>query len=199
MNKVIKRNKLNNRYYVMRHGNSQANVARLIASWPTHSINKFGLTKKGQQEVLRSLKRAGFLNQQTIIYSSDFLRTRQTSEIARRYLKIKKVFITPLLRERNFGQLEFKSSKHYAKAWAYDRKNPRLRPYGSESVLDVQKRLLKLIGDLEKRYQGQTILLVSHGDPLKILIAAFKGVSNPFADGHHSMMTGRIKMLEFKK
>lgn len=183
----------------MRHGSSQANVAHIITSWPSHSVKKFGLTSKGRQEVLRSLKRAHFLNDKTIIYSSDFLRTRQTAEIARQYLKIQKVFITPLLRERNFGQLEFTASKNYAKAWAVDRKNSRLRPYGSESVIDVQKRLLKLLNDLEKKYQGQKILLVSHGDPLKILIAAFKGVGNPFSNGHHSMMTGRIKKLEFKK
>ncbi|MFA6304416.1 MAG: histidine phosphatase family protein [Patescibacteria group bacterium] len=180
MNKLFKVKHLNNQYYILRHGQSKANVLGLIVSQPKNALNKFGLTPIGRKQVVKSISRVKLLLNDPIIYSSDFLRTKQTAQIAQKILKVKKITLTPLLRERNFGQLELTSHVNYPKVWVYDRQSPRLHGHGAESVAEVIKRLIKLIGRLEKKYQGRKILLVSHGDPLKILRGVFKGLKNPF-------------------
>ena len=45
--------------------------------------------------------------------------------------------------------------------------------HGVESAAAVLDRMTALVADLERRYAGRDILLVSHGDPLQILQAGF--------------------------
>jgi glucosyl-3-phosphoglycerate phosphatase len=47
---------------------------------------------------------------------------------------------------------------------------------GAESVAAVLDRATGLVADLERRYAGRDILLVSHGDTLQILQAGFLGM-----------------------
>ncbi len=77
---------MKNRYFAMRHGQSEANAARIIASDPAVCLQGFGLTPSGAAQVTASVK--GCLHefgqvfgQDTLIISSDFLRARQTAQI----------------------------------------------------------------------------------------------------------------------
>lgn len=198
MNKLFKVNKLKNQYFVLRHGQSGANVLSLIASQPKNGLKKFGLTAVGRKQIEQTIGQAELLNSRTIIYASDFLRTRQSAQVARKILKAEKVFYTPALRERNFGQLELTSSANYAKVWKYDRAGHLFKAYGSESVAQVMARMLKLIWWLEKKYSGRKILLVSHGDPLKILRAAFKGQNNPFTHKAKTISLAQLRELKLE-
>ncbi|THG03035.1 hypothetical protein TEA_026252 [Camellia sinensis var. sinensis] len=74
------------------------------------------------------------------------------------------------LRERFFGpSFELTSHDKYSEIWALDAKDPFMKPEGGESVSDVVSRLTSALITIESEFQGCTILVVSHGDPLQIL------------------------------
>ena len=168
--------KLHNRYFFLRHGQSQANVSGVIIAHPDNGLNAYGLTDEGRRQVEASVKASG-LAKGTIIYSSDFARTRQTAEIAQKLLGAGPINFTTSLRERGFGQLERQSALHYDEVWRKDSQDPAHQQDGVESVMDVLDRATKLIASLEEKYQDKTILLVSHGDVITVLLAAFAGLS----------------------
>jgi broad specificity phosphatase PhoE len=66
------------------------------------------------------------------------------------------------------------SAKHYEKIWQLD-DNDQQSDDGVESPGAVLQRGLQVLKSLEKRYQNQVVLLVSHGDLLQILSTAFAG------------------------
>lgn len=76
---------LKNAYYILRHGQSLANIRDLIISHPENGIDDFGLSDAGREQVYGAFSRypdAKDLNRDTLIHSSDFLRARHTARIA---------------------------------------------------------------------------------------------------------------------
>ena len=172
--------KLRNRYFILRHGESKANVANILLSHPKEGIVSFGLSPKGKKQVQVSVsknKKSGLLGSDIIIYSSDFLRAKETAQIARKLLGIKKINFHKNLRERYFGKFDKTSLDNIKIAWEHDAKNPDHKHKGVESPNKVLKRTLALIARLEKKYKGKKILLVSHGDVLQILHTHASGKS----------------------
>src|SRR5579884_2641884 len=173
VNYLLQRAQLHNRYFAMRHGESEANEQSIIVSDPKVGISRYGLTKAGQKQVIKSAKSfKQFQGHQVIIYSSDFARTSETAAIAAAILN-SQVTYTDLLRERNFGCLEKGNRSAYLKVWHRDLLNPQHRQFDVESAEQVMERVTKLIMQIEAEYHGQNILLVSHADVLHILQAAF--------------------------
>ncbi len=159
---------MQNRYFLMRHGESQANKADLIISDPQVGCKLYGLTTRGREQVRDSVKASG-LPAQTKIVSSDFKRAKDTAKIARETLGAAEVLIEPGLRERYFGKLDGHSGQRYEEVWAVDKVELANTPFGAESPLYLARRLQKTMTKLEQRFQNQTVLLVSHGDPLRFL------------------------------
>ncbi|MBF0564584.1 MAG: histidine phosphatase family protein [Nitrospirae bacterium] len=142
-----------------------------------------------------------------IIYSSDFLRARQSALIAGRLLKTE-VRFDPRLRERNFGDLEMGSTAAYAQIWPEDLKNPAHKKWGVESVNEVLARMLDFLSYMEsaesayresvegKSDRGEkTALIVSHGDPLQILQAYFL-FGDPRKHGSNPMENAELAELQ---
>lgn len=173
LNHLLNLKKLSNRYFIMRHGESIANIEKIILSYPENGINDYGLTEKGKVQVKRSIQNCN-LNNDTIVYSSDFKRTKETAQIVFRNLKINKINYSINLRERFFGEFEKTENTNYEKVWTADKENPDHNFNNVESPSSVMDRMTLLIAELEKKYAGKNILIVSHGDPLQILLTAFK-------------------------
>jgi len=99
------------------------------------------------------------------------------------------VLVATALRERCFGDLEGTATDNYARVWATDEASAgatagdgrdaggdaggRDAGGGVEPAAAVLERVTALVTDLERRYAGRDILLVSHGDTLQILQAGF--------------------------
>lgn len=173
MNNLKNLVKLKNRYFVLRHGESKANVQGIILSDPKNVALSCGLTKKGEKQVTNSILKNKDLDRNIIIYSSDFPRAKESATIAKDILKINKIHFTKLLRERFFGNFEKTSNANYEVVWKYDQNNPDHKIKKVESVNDLLNRTTKLIRYLEKKFQNKKILLVSHGDSLQILQTGF--------------------------
>jgi len=171
---------LNNRYFALRHGESMPNVLGIILSSPEEGVHDGGLSKSGMVQVRRSAESAlekGILDSDTVIYSSDFQRAMETAEIARRVFDAHEVIPTVRLRERYFGEWDKTTNKNYDKVWVDDKVDSNHHNYGVESADEVQDRTTQLIMELEKKYTGKKILLVSHGDALQIMQTGFLGIS----------------------
>lgn len=172
---------LANRYVAMRHGTSGANEEGIIASNPAIGTSHYGLTRAGKEEVRVAVERARnkqMLDPSTLIVASDFVRTKETAEIAADVLGIPqtRIILTSKLRERSFGTLDGGSTTQYETVWEKDSADASHKEWSVESIDEVRGRALSLIADLERKYATTTILLVSHGDTLQILQTAFQNV-----------------------
>ncbi len=168
--------RLGNRFSVMRHGQSKANAAGIIVSRiETDRQGDYGLTEHGREQALAAAQGCG-LPGDTVIYSSDFARARQTAQIVRECLGAPEVVIAEALRERCFGGWEGSATDNYARVWAADEAGPGQADGDVELVGAVLDRVTAFIAELERTHRGREILLVSHGDTLQILLAGVAGV-----------------------
>jgi broad specificity phosphatase PhoE len=176
MNHLSGVDRLANRFTVMRHAQSTANAGGIIVSRIENDRQgDYGLTEHGRQQALAAAQSCG-LPGDTVIYSSDFCRARQTAEIVRAQLGAQEVVIAEGLRERRFGHWEGSATGNYAHVWAADETDPVHADGNVEPAAAVLDRATALIAQLERQHCGRDILLVSHGDTLQILQAGFSGV-----------------------
>lgn len=174
LNHLVKLEHLCNRYFVMRHGHSLANLQGIIVSHPEHGIDDYGLSEQGVLQVNETGKVVVELDQNSLIISSDFKRARESAEIMHRLLDCDaSVVIDRRLRERHFGELELGSDNAYESVWREDKIDPDNNLSGVESPNQVMQRVTALVSEYEEILSGRTLLLISHGDALQILQTAF--------------------------
>jgi probable phosphoglycerate mutase len=162
-----------NRYLLMRHGHSQANERGLIISDPRHGLIDYGLSRVGEDQLSRLIEGWHWPRPSRIVHS-DFLRTTQTAARVGECFGIVPQ-PEPRLRERHFGDFEADPVSRYEEIWALDARDPGHGQHGVEPVVAVAERMGAVIGSLEASLSGATILLVSHGDPLQILLTTLEG------------------------
>lgn len=166
--------RMNNKYIFLRHGETiyQTKKDGFLYSWPDFIT---GLTNKGK-------KQAGFATKKiknreiNLIFSSDFLRTRQTAEIAGQKLGLE-VNFDKRLRDINWGIFCDGPIKNYRRIFYSKKQRFSKRPPKGENWHDVKKRMLDFIKEMERKYKNKTILIVSHGDPLWLLYGTLKGLN----------------------
>ena len=193
MNPLMNEVSFRNSYLLMRHGESDANVSGIIVSDPKIGCERFGLTDRGSKQIIASVK--GFTGEAiTQIVCSDFLRTLQTAQLVASTLNLPQPEQEVGLRERFFGKWEGMSAEHYENIWQRDEMDKHSDD-GVERPQEVAQRGLMVLERLEQQYQGEVILLVSHGDMLQILSTSIAGIS---PHKHRSLphhQTGEIKYL----
>jgi broad specificity phosphatase PhoE len=195
MNHLSGVDRLANRFSVMRHGQSKANVAGVIVSRIDNDREgDCGLTEYGRQQALAAAQGCG-LPGDTVIYSSDFARARQTAQVMRAYLGSPEVVTAAALRERYFGQWDGSAAVNYARVWAADETDPGHADGDVEPAAAVLDRTTAFIARLERRHRGRDILLVSHGDTLQILQAGFAGVDPSRHRSLPHLATAEIRRL----
>ncbi|MFI0473377.1 histidine phosphatase family protein [Halomonas sp. HMF6819] len=162
-----------NRYLLMRHGHSQANEQGLIISSPERGLDAFGLSETGERQLAEVVENWGWPVPTRIVHS-DFLRTTET---ARRVADALGVTMEKdeRLRERYFGEFDGQQVACYQGVWVLDDSDAEHAAHGVEPVARVAARMQAVIAAWEARVSGETILLVSHGDPLQILLTALAG------------------------
>jgi broad specificity phosphatase PhoE len=155
------------------------------------------LTRIGRSEVETSVTAAAETllgDPPLFIFMSPFLRTRQTAAIAETVLGVSPA-IDPRLGERNFGQFELLSDKHYQEVWDLDPVNPTGMPGGVESVYQVAERTTELILEWESSQEFDTGLLVTHCDVAMVLSCVFQNLDPRLHRSLDPMKTGEIRLL----
>jgi len=189
---------LKNEYFGMRHGTGKPNVERRISCQIDYDSLPDGLTAEGEQEVIMSAHQAllgGIIRKNPMIFSSMFLRCRESAMIAGRALKATNVLHSNFLNERNFGKLHdqpISNCKNVLKLDGEDLLEPDL---GVETSFEVASRSLELIAYTESRYTGRQILFIGHSDPLDIMNTLFLGIP----PGKHKAVARPWGLAEIRK
>ncbi|MCD6177804.1 histidine phosphatase family protein [bacterium] len=164
---------MRNTYFLLRHGQNSHQVQKKGQIYPWPEPSPILLTEKGKRDVKKAakeLKKIGI----DVIYSSDVPRARQTAEIVAKELGLK-VFFDSRLRDVNVGIFHGRPEEELKRAIPL-RDRLTCRPPGGESWIDVQKRMLNFLQEIDKKYKNKKILIVGHKGPLWLLEAAIKGL-----------------------
>nr|CAD1821216.1 unnamed protein product [Ananas comosus var. bracteatus] len=191
-----------NSYWILRHGKSIPNERGLIVSSLENGTRaEFGLASQGVEQarlagelLQKELKEKNIPLDNVRICYSPFARTIDTAKVVANVLDIS--FESPKckamteLRERYFGpSFELLSHDKYTEIWALDEKDPFMPPDGGESVADVASRLSTALASIEAMFQGTTVLVVSHGDPLQILQAVLCATKEDVSSGQEDIVS----------
>ncbi len=170
-----KYSKAKNTYYVMRHGEAENNTLGVLSgiqNTPHH------LTQRGRKQVAEtaeSLKNAKF----DMVFVSPFVRTIDTVCILKEKLgwNDNLVHIDDRIRELETGNWNGKNITEFTKEFKISDRFSRC-PEGGENYAQIKKRMGDFLYDLESKYEGKTILIITHETPLFLLVVATLGLSD---------------------
>lgn len=163
--------KSGNKYFVMRHGGTEGNLKEVVSFGAQADDN---LTKDGIEETNKKAK--GLKSEKIdLIISSPFTRTKETAEIVRVTLGLKNshVIYDDRLQEINPGEFDGKSWHEYHKhiySTGSDWFDHKIK--GGESLRDVYKRITEFLFEIEEKYKGKNILIITHGGPAWVAFVA---------------------------
>jgi isoleucyl-tRNA synthetase len=193
LSRLIK--KSGNTYTLMRHGEAECNVFGVSNS---EILDKYHLTEKGRAEVAaQAQKIAG--KKIDVIVASDFLRTKETARIVAEACGIDSNKIVYDVRLREYSVGPDREGKLWSETEAHVR-NHGFFP-GMETPANLKKRVFEALYDIDKKYSGKNILIVSHGSPLNNLlhgIEATSGEDKVFHDERrYFQTTAEVHPLDF--
>ncbi len=159
-----KTKKSGNKYFIMRHGETECNVRGEVSSTVNNDDN---LTEKGIEQVKKSAKELKEKNIDFII-TSPFIRTRETTELLAENIGLdkEKIIYDDRLHEMSVPMYEGKQWSEYHNDFPKSVKNFNEAPDGNESYEDVRRRSMSFLYDTESKYIGKNILIVTHGSPV---------------------------------
>ena len=113
------------------------------------------------------------------IYSSDLLRARQTAELIAKPLGLT-VALEPRLREINLGAWEGMFSSDIETQYPRELEERRQDPFhahapNGESPLEVAERVVAAVDEMASKHPNASVLIVSHGVPLAVIICHAQG------------------------
>lgn len=175
--KFPKKCNMRNKYILLRHGETKYQAeGKNYYLYSREEQENLPITKEAEKkiaEIAKELKTRRI----DLIYSSDYLRTKQTAEIVSKEIGVP-VFFDKRLRDINFGVFSGGDSRNFYGYFSSKAERFSQRPLEGESWGDVKEKLIEIIKDLEKKYTGKTILIVTHGDPFWLLIGIIKKLTD---------------------
>jgi probable phosphoglycerate mutase len=165
-------------FYAIRHGETDLNKQGIVQGAGTD----VPLNDTGRQQAEDVAQRLAELDV-AVIFSSDMLRSQQTTEIINAAL-CRDVFFTPLLRETHYGEIEGMKSvdvdvderyKHICEQ-VDDLNNPNRYDVsfpGGESRNAVARRFLTCLQHIN--HHNKNVLLSSHGGILRSFSCIYNG------------------------
>lgn len=200
---IKQKTKSKNTYVVMRHGEAQNNIQNVVNS--DLKENTFALSKEGEDQVkktISNLKEKHF----DFVFVSPFLRTKQTAQLVTAALGIpeENVVVDDRLGEINTGVYDGKSIDEYH---SYSLTHPDRfveGPQNGECYNEVKKRMMDFLYEIDSKYEGKNILIVTHDTPGWLLLAGVHGKNAYEAlefrgTGKFFFANAEMRELEFSK
>ena len=158
--------------WLVRHGQTDWNIS---GRWQGSSAFAPGLNDLWRAQALAVRDQ---LNGEhfSAIYSSDLLRARQTAGLIAEARGLP-VLLEPRFGEINLGKWEGMLSADIAAQYPHElderRRDPLyFRPPGGESPCEVAVRVLAALREITQKYPQDSILIVSHGVSLSVIICS---------------------------
>lgn len=163
--------KLNNKYYILRHGEAVSNTRDVCSSWPEKFKNP--LTSRGRKmtaQVTEKLKN----KKVDFIFTSPILRAKETAGIVGKALNCEPKQ-DKRLREVSFGIFNGQPIENFRKYFGNQNERIIKKIPKRESYSEALKRVTSFFKEINKKYKGKIILIVSHQAPLLLLLGKIQG------------------------
>lgn len=136
------------------------------------------LGEAGRREAEAVAERIGRLHALAAVYASPMERAQETAEpIARaRGLTVR---VEPGLNECDIGEwtgMDLKKASRTPEWRAVQRYPSGFRFPGGESFMEMQTRITSALARLVAAHPGETVVAVSHGDPIRVAVAHALGI-----------------------
>ncbi|HZZ99552.1 MAG TPA: class I tRNA ligase family protein, partial [Candidatus Paceibacterota bacterium] len=179
-----------NTYYVMRHGHTNRGEEgdKIVNS--RLDDDHYHLTDEGKAQIQRSLELLKLENIDAI-YASPFIRTRETAELATEALHHKFEV------DDRLGELG-----HSLAVEGKPESTEHETVEGGESREAVTSRLASFMAEMEAKYKGKKILIVTHGAPGAFLQGIAQGMTKEEFDQEYRALllaTAEIRKLNWRK
>ena len=172
--------------YCVRHaeslGNKHPETYYQMPEW------KIPLTEDGKKQAEKCGEDLSYMlpYDYAIIISSPYVRAKETASIVKNRFKSNRIFSyleNPLIIERAWGNLrdeveQFKTREERNHLFDFYR-----RPAGGESFADVYQRAFVFLEYLKNNFKDENIIIVSHGEFLKVLLMIIDGNTVEEFDG----------------
>lgn len=190
-----------NRYFIMRHGESEANLKDLIHC----DVNKKDpLTQKGLDQVKKTGKTLADKSID-IVFSSPLYRAKESAKIVTEEMGFKgEIIEDERISEMQVGHWEGKKWGEYISLFKNSREKFTKHPDASPDVEnweDVRMRVSDFMYDIDKKYEGKNILIVGHGGPLNLVFLSSHGYSiKEIADNYkdYPFANAEIKEIDWR-
>jgi isoleucyl-tRNA synthetase len=189
--------KSENTYYMMRHGEAESNLTAAIR---TAVDTTDALTDKGKKQIASA---AADLQNKNIdlIVASPLLRTTQSAQLAKEALGLtdeQLVFDDRLIELQAGAALEGKTWSEYQAQFTSEERAFTDVPTEGENRMDVARRTADWLFEMDEKYQGKNILVVSHLSVLFGLEIAAKGL-NPQEAAHAKATQAMFENAEVRE
>jgi probable phosphoglycerate mutase len=155
--------------HLLRHGSTEHTPERRFSG-----RNELPLSRTGRAEAEAAAVRAKELGIDVVV-ASPLRRTRETAEIVGAALGVTPEFDEDLV-ELDFGDVEGltyeEAAARHPLAFRRFGSDITVAAPGGESVVDVSARVARARRRILSRYEGRTVLVVSHVTPIKLFLAA---------------------------
>ncbi|ETB63929.1 TPA: isoleucine--tRNA ligase [Candidatus Nomurabacteria bacterium] len=170
-----KTKKSGNKYFVMRHGEADNNLTDLVS---TSYNNEDHLTENGKNQVKENAENLKDKNID-FIFTSPFVRARETSEIVQDVIGLEdeKVIVDDRLHEMSLPMYEGRTWTEYHKDYPNTVETFYHGEDGNESYNDMKRRIMSFLYEMEDKYSGKNILIVTHGGPSWLAVAGSMGLN----------------------
>ncbi len=154
--------KSGNKYFFMRHGETVGNTRKL---WRGNLLTPDSLTENGKDQVKNSaaeLKSTNF----DLVFASPFSRAQETADIILPELGLSKdkLIVDPRLGEWNAGsEFELKPLDQFFEALESRADKYHFKTVDGESFADMVRRVGSFLYEVEEKYEGKNILVITHG------------------------------------
>lgn len=169
--------KSGNKYWVMRHGQSECNISEIVMG--DDEANNCKLTPVGIEQVLESSK--NFKEKIDVVIASPLERTKETTKILCEQISypLEKVIYNDLEKEWDVSSdYQGKSREAFEEFYCNKYKeHPFEAMPNGESYSQVINRVGKMIYEIDSQYSGKNILLVGHAGETSALCHVVQGFS----------------------
>lgn len=156
--------------YLIRHG-QYASPDHIIP----YRLPGFHLSPKGISDVTR-LAEALASRSIAAVYTSPMERTQETAAILAKPFHVTPIVDERLLEARSPAQGQKEGFLEARGGWdIYE--SDWFKEHNGESMADIAARMKVAIEDITLAHKNAEVIVVSHGDPIMLLVASYRGIS----------------------
>ena len=186
-------------FIAVRHTEADHNIEGWLATGSETKNRISNLTEKGLKDAERIAR--GFDKKKVdVIYTSPFARAKTLADLIAKETGAK-VHVDERLTEIDCGVFNGKTIEEFRAYFSAPKERWTKAPEKGETLLDVKKRMMSFISEVNVKHSEEAVVVVSHGDPLWVLEVGLHGISEEHEEvegfeGSLYMKNGEVRILE---